>query len=163
MTVQTSYSIDHGEAYAGMVADQQLRNQVSRLNNTGAIIAYGKGVITGSVEGAMAVATAAFTAAKFIGILQYELNQAQADGAIAGVPDKRDGTVVSDGVVWAENLVAVVQDDPVFLRIGTTDTGSWSNVVGAGVTLGQLIPNAKWVSTQSTVKGLARIKFNVGG
>lgn len=163
MTVQTNYGIDHGVAYAGMVADMQLVNAVSRLNNTAATIPYGKGVVTGSVEGAMALPTAVTTVAQVTGILQYELNRAQADGGVAGAVVNQDASVVTDGVVWADNLVAVVQDDPVYLRIGATDTGSWSNVVGAGATLGLLIPGAKWVSTQATVGGLARIKFTVGG
>lgn len=51
MTVQTSYSIDHGEAYAGMPVDQQLINIVSKLNASGATIVYGKAVATDTDAG----------------------------------------------------------------------------------------------------------------
>ena len=51
MSVQNTYGIEHGIAYAGMVADMQLVNSVSRLNKTGSVIEYGKGVVSDGDNG----------------------------------------------------------------------------------------------------------------
>lgn len=162
MTVQTTYSIDHANAYAGMVADMQLINQVSRLNKTGAVIPYGKGVVT-DTEGSMKIPTPTSTLLEVNGVVMYEINRAQADGAVAGAVDLQDASVISKGAVWVKVLVSVAKDDQAFLRIGSTDTGDFSNVVGAGVTLGLALTGSKFL-TSAAADGLALLSLdNVGG
>jgi hypothetical protein len=161
MPVQGGYTINHNPALAGMVADGQLINSVSRLNKSGANIAYGKGVVTDGEYGAK-LPVPASTAAQFNGVLKYELNRAHTDAAPSGAVPDYDMTILSAGAIWVKVLDTVVKDDPVYLRVGATDAGDFSGVVGTGVTLGVLIPNAKFVSG-GAAGSLVKISMTVGG
>ncbi len=165
MTVQTAYSTEHGVAYAGMPADLQLLNTVSRLNSTGDVIPYGYGVVTDDTvtgdQDAMRLPTENDVYSQFNGIVMYEINRAQADGAVAGAVDNNFGTVITEGVVWTLAVVAVTKDDPVYLRIFTSDIGRFTNVADGGNTI--LITGAKWVSTTGAVNTLAKISLGLGG
>lgn len=161
MSVQTSYSISHGVAYAGMVADAELCNVISKLNKGTTVIPYGLGLVTDGEDGAK-IPVPASVAAEFVGVAMYELNRAQADGDVAGITAKRDGSVVTHGVIWVEALVTVAKDDDVFVRVGATDPGKFSNVVGAGVTLGVQVPNAKFL-TGGDAGDLVKISLGLGG
>lgn len=160
MAVLGGNSIDHGVAYAGQVADLQLRNAVSKLNKTGASIAYGKGVVTDDEESAkLPVPTS--TAAEFNGVVKYELNRARQDGE-SGAPDGYDMTVVTEGVIWVKVLDTVAKDAPVYLRVGATDAGDFSGIVGTGDTLGVLLPNTKFL-TGGDAGDLVKISLGLGG
>ena len=160
MTVQTTYAIDHNEAYAGMKADQQVNNTVSKLNKSAANIEFGKAIASdGEDGGKLPLAVAANT---FVGVAMRELNRAIADGdALGAVPD-RDFTVITHGAVWVTVLDTVAKDDPVYMRVGATDTGDFSGIVGAGVTLGVLLPNVKFL-TGGDAGDLVKISIGVGG
>lgn len=158
MSVQTTYLSEHAEGYAGMIADGQLRNTISKLNGTGSTIEYGKGVFTDGETGM--TTTGAATA--FIGFLVRELNRAYAPSDTFGCPDKRDGSVMTEGVMWVKAAVTVAKDDPVYVRTGATATGDVSNVVGTGATLGVLVANAK-VLTGGDVGELVKISLGLGG
>ena len=161
MSVQTTYGIEHGAAYAGMVADLQLCNTVSKVNKGASTIAYGLGLVTDGETGAK-VPVPASTAAQFVGVAQYELNRAQADGADAGIPVDRDGSIVTHGVVWVEVLDTVAKDAPVYLRVGATSPGKFSGIVGTGATLGVLIAGAKFL-TGGDAGDLVKISLGIGG
>lgn len=160
MAVLGGNSIDHGVAYAGQVADLQLRNAVSKLNKTGASIAYGKGVVTDDEESAK-LPVPASTAAQFNGVVKYELNRARQDGE-SGAPDNYDMTVVTEGVIWVKVLDTVAKDAPVYLRVGATDAGDFSGIVGTGDTLGVLLPNTKFL-TGGDAGDLVKISLGLGG
>lgn len=160
MAVLGGNSIDHGVAYAGQVADLQLRNAVSKLNKTGASIAYGKGVVTDDEESAK-LPVPASTAAEFNGVVKYELNRARQDGE-SGAPDNYDMTVVTEGVIWVKVLDTVAKDAPVYLRVGATDAGDFSGIVGTGDTLGVLLPNTKFL-TGGDAGDLVKISLGLGG
>lgn len=160
MAVLGGNSIDHGVAYAGQVADLQLRNAVSKLNKTGASIAYGKGVVTDDEESAK-LPVPASTAAQFNGVVKYELNRARQDGE-SGAPDNFDMTVVTEGVIWVKVLDTVAKDAPVYLRVGATDAGDFSGIVGTGDTLGVLLPNTKFL-TGGDAGDLVKISLGLGG
>ncbi len=164
MTVQTSYSIDHGEAYEGMPVDLELCNTVSRLNKSGVVIPYGHGVVTEDDNSAR-LPTAGDTAEAFNGSVMRELNRAYTDGQTFGALDGRDMTVITHGAVWGRALAAVTKDDPVYLVVsdGTgTNQGKFTNVVGAGATLAVEIIGAKWVSSAGA-GDLAKISLGLGG
>lgn len=161
MSVQTTYGIEHGAAYAGMIADLQLCNTVSKVNKGASTIAYGLGLVTDGENGAK-VPVPASTAAQFVGVAQYELNRAQADGGVAGIPVDRDGSIVTHGVVWVEVLDTVAKDAPVYLRVGATNPGKFSGVVGTGATLGVLIAGAKFL-TGGDAGDLVKISLGIGG
>lgn len=166
MSVQNSYGIDHNKAYAGMVADQQLLNTVSRLNNTAAIIPYGRAVVTGSVEGAIKLPDNASTAAELNGVAMYELNRAYQDGEEIGAVVGQDTTVATVTCIWVEVVEAVVKDDPAFFVIGdgnpNTDLGKFSNVAGAALKAAVAIPAAKFVSAAAAGE-LAKVSISLGG
>lgn len=160
MPVLGGNTIDHGKAYAGMVADLQLVNTVSKLNKGTVGIAYGKGLVTDGEDGAK-LPESGSTAAQFVGINKYELNRARTSTE-TGATAKYDMTLVTAGVVWVTVLDTVAKDAPVYLRVGSTGTGNFSGVVGTGATLGVLIPNAKFV-TGGTAGQLVKVSLVVGG
>lgn len=161
MTVQTSYSIDHGRAYAGMTDDQQVANFTSALNTGSATIPYGKGVVT-SGNGAD-LPGGSSTAAEFMGVNRRVLDRAYQDGDTFGAPVDRDMTLQTMGTIWvvaAEDGIA--KDDPAFLRVGSTNTGDWANDAGTGVTASVAIPNAKFL-TAGDEGELVLLSLTVGG
>lgn len=160
MPVLGGNAIEHGQAYAGMVTSLQLTNAVSKLNTGAASIAYGKGVVSDGEQGAV-LPTATSTAGEFVGIVKYELNRARQDGE-TGAPVDRDMTVVTAGEVWVKVLDTVAKDDPVYLRVGATDTGDFSGIVGADATLGVLIPGAKFTSG-GDAGDLVKVSLVIGG
>lgn len=160
MPVIGGNSIDHGFAYAGQVADLQLCNAVSKLNKTGASIAYGKGVVTDDEQSAK-LPEAGSTAAQFNGVVKYELNRARQDGE-SGAPDGYDMTVVTEGVIWVTVLDTVAKDADVYLRVGSTGTGDFSGIAGTGATAGVQLPNAKFL-TGGDAGDLVKISLGLGG
>lgn len=162
MVVQTSYSIDHGEAYAGMVADQQVRNTTTGLNTDTVTIPYGKGVVRDGERGIL-LPTATDVAADFKGVVMRELNRAYGDGDTFGAPVDRDATVLTAGVIWvtaASDSIAV--GEPAFLRVGATNPGDFANAAGSAATLSVAIPNAKFLTAGDT-GDLVKVSFVVGG
>lgn len=160
MPVQGGASIDHGLAYAGMVADLQRCNAVSKLNKGTVGIAYGKGVVTDGEDGAK-LPVPASTAAEFNGVVKYELNRARQDGE-EGAPAGYDMTVVTHGVIWVKVLDTVAKDAPVYLRVGATGAGDFSGIVGTGATLGVLLEDAKFL-TGGDAGDLVKISLGLGG
>lgn len=161
MTVQsaTSYSTTHGAAYAGMLADQQLYNTVSKLNkSTTVTIPFGRGVVTDGDDGAK-LPVSGSTAAQFVGITMRELTRAYREGDVFGAVPIRDFAVITQGVVWVPAAVTVAKDDPVYMVLAD---GTFSNVIGTGATLAVLVNNAKWVSSAATGV-LAKISLGIGG
>lgn len=165
MAVQTTYASEHGAAYAGMPADGQLCNTVSRLNASGATIPYGLGVVTDTAvtdSDAATLPTGSSTAEQFNGVVMREVNRAYTDSDTFGAIDNHDMTVITHGVVWVEVLDTVAKDAPVYLRVGSTGTGKFSGVVGSGATLGVLISDAKFVSG-GDAGDLVKISLGLGG
>ena len=136
MAVQGGNALNHGVAYAGMVADGELSNAVSKVNKGTVNIAFGLGVVTDGDDGAK-LPVAGSTAAQFIGIVKRELNRAYTATDVVGAVAKRDMSVETVAPVWVTARVAVAKDDPVYLVIGDgtgTNQGQFSNVVGAAAT-----------------------------
>jgi hypothetical protein len=155
----TSYSTTHGAAYAGMLADQQLYNTVSKLNkSTTVTIPFGRGVVTDGDDGAK-LPVSGSTAAQFVGITMRELTRAYREGDVFGAIPVRDFAVITQGVVWVPAAVTVVKDDPVYMVLAD---GTFSNVIGTGATLAVLLKDAKWVSSAATGV-LAKISLGIGG
>lgn len=164
MTVQTTYGVDHGESYAGMLVDQQLHNTVSRLNKTGVVINWGKGVVTDGDNGAK-IPDSGSVATEFNGVVMRELNRAYTDeqAADAGAVPEQDFTVVTHGTIWVTAATIVAKDDPVFLRVGATNVGDFANVVGTGATASVEITNAKFLRTAAAIGDLVPISLGLGG
>lgn len=168
MPVIGGNAIDHNAAYAGMHADGELINKVSKLNGSASNIAFGLGVVTdpANLANGAVLPTNTSAAKNFIGVVYYELNRAYKEGDVFGAQSKRDMTVMTAGVVWVTALATVAKDDPVYLVIGdgttTTNVGRFTNAAGSAGTAAVLIPNAKWVSG-AAAGSLAKISLNIGG
>jgi hypothetical protein len=160
MPVLGGNAINHNAAYAGMLADGQKSNKVSRLNKGTVSIAFGKGVVTDGEDGAKLPLDAS-TAAQFNGVVTRELNRAHVDGDAGAIADY-DMTVVTEGVVWVTVLDTVAKDAPVYLRVGSTGRGDFSGIVGTGVTLGVLLPGVKFL-TAGNAGDLVKISLGLGG
>ncbi|MCW6550341.1 hypothetical protein NFB56_16000 [Yersinia ruckeri] len=167
MTVQsaTSYSTTHGAAYAGMLADQQVYNTVSRLNKSSTVtIPFGYGVVSDGDNGAR-LPVAGSLNENLVGITMRELTRAYREGDVFGAVPERDFAVITRGVVYVTATVTVTKDQPVYLIVGDgtgTNQGKFSNVVGAGANLGILVVGAKWV-TSAAAGALAQISLSLGG
>ena len=161
MSVQTTYTLDHAEAYAGMKADQQVHNAVSKTNLGASIIPYGKAIVTDTETGGK-LPTGASVAKDFIGVAMRELNRALADGDVLGAVIDNDFSVFTHGVIWVTVLDTVAKDADVYMRIGATGLGDFSGVIGAGVTEGILLPGVKFV-TGGDAGDLVKISIGVGG
>lgn len=163
MSVQTTYAIQHAAAYAGMIADLQLANIVSKLNaEASATIPYGKGVVRSGVGGAL-LPTSGSVAADFVGVAVRELNRAYADSDTFGAPVDRDLSVMTAGAIWVKAAEAgIVAGDAAFLRVGATNTGDFANDAGTGATLSVAIPGAKFL-TSGGAGELVLLSLAIGG
>jgi hypothetical protein len=160
MAISGGYTINHAAAIAGMVADGQLLNPISKLNKSSTVyIPYGHGVVTDGEDGAK-IPVPGSTAAQFNGVVKYELNRAHTDATSGAVP-RYDMTIISEGVIWVYVLDTVVKDAPVYLRVGATDPGKFSGIVGTGVTLG-VLAGAKFL-TGGDAGDLVKISLGLGG
>lgn len=161
MTVQATYGTEHGKYYKGMLPDAQLSNAISKLNKGTQTIEYGVGVFSDGDDGAK-LGEAGASAGNFVGFVMRELNQAYRESDTFGVPANNDMSVVTFGTIVVKAVVNVSKDDPVFVRVGATDTGDCSNVAGTGATEAVAVPNAKF--TQSVAAGeLVVISLGLGG
>ncbi|QDP56537.1 MAG: hypothetical protein Tp118SUR00d2C21406351_43 [Prokaryotic dsDNA virus sp.] len=161
MAIVGGYTLNHNAAYAGMVADGQLLNSVSRVNKGTDNILFGKGLVSDGEDGAK-LPVPASTAAQFNGVLKRELNRAHTDADPQGALPKYDMTVVTEGVIWVTVLDTVAKDAPVYLRVGATDAGDFSGIAGTGDTAGVLLPNAKFL-TAGDAGDLVKISLGLGG
>lgn len=162
MTIQGGYTINHNAAFAGMVADGQLCNTVSRLNkSTTVYIPYGSGVVTDGEDGAK-LPESGSTAAQFNGVVKYELNRAHTDASPDGALPLYDMTVITEGTVYVKVLDTVAKDADVYLRVGATGNGEFSGVAGSGATLGVQITRAKFL-TGGDAGDLVKISLGLGG
>lgn len=143
MSVQTSYSVYHGEKYAGQVVN--LIDSVSRYNGTGAAIPFGYAVVSDGA-GKAKLPTSTDTALTFEGIAMREVNRAYGPNDTFGAVDGQDFTVVT-----AAGKVAVVAgatvglNDAVYFGVGDDVAGKFTNAAGTGVTAAVLIPKAKFL------------------
>lgn len=161
MAVQTEYSIDHKQAYVGMIADRQILNTVSKLNKGSVNIEFGKAIVTDGENGGKLV-LAASVEKEFIGVALRELNRAIEEGDTLGAVAGQDFSVVTHGVIWVKATETVAKDDPVFVRVGATNTGDFANILGVGVTLGISISGAKFLTGGGT-GDLVKISIGLGG
>lgn len=156
-----SYSLNHGKAFQGMVADGELANIISKLNTDTVTIGYGKAVVRDG-DNAAKLPVAGSGAGNFVGVAVRELNRSYLDSATFGAVVAKDFSVLTAGVIWVTALEAVVSGDPAFFRVGSTGTGDFSKSAGAAETLSVAIPGAKFVSS-GAAGTLVKLSIVVGG
>lgn len=147
MSVQTSYSVYHGEKYAGQVVN--LIDSVSRYNGTGDSIPFGYAVVSDGA-GKAKLPTASDTALTFEGIVMREVNRAYSVGETFGAVDGQDFTVVTAaGKMAVVAGSSVAQDDAVYFGVGADVAGKFTNAAGTGATLAVLLSKAKFLEDGS--------------
>ena len=161
MAVQGGNKIDHAPAYAGMVADLQLSNRTSQLVK-GANVPFGYGVVRGAADGQVVLPTSGSVAGDFVGVAVYELNRAYTTGEVVGATKDMSGTFMTAGVIWASPAAAVADGDKVFLGVGATVAGRFTNAAGTAGTAAVEITGAKWLDTAAS-NGLSRVSLVIGG
>lgn len=159
--IAASYSINHDKAFAGMVADGELANIISKLNTDTVNIAYGKAVVRDGANGAK-LPTAASVAADFVGVAVRELNRSYQNADVFGAVVSKDFSVLTAGPIWVKVAEDVVAGDPLFVRVGATNTGDFAKQAGASGTLSVAISGAKFV-TSGVSGSLVKASFVVGG
>lgn len=120
MAITKKVALVHDKAYAGMVADLQLANRVSRFNATSAVIPFGTAVQADTDAGSMKPIASGGTA---IGVLVRELVDVTNPGSEQGVNVGKTGTVLTDGVIWVKAYEAVTVGGNVFAGVGATVKG----------------------------------------
>lgn len=163
---QTSYGLQHGKYVAGMVADGEVNNSISKVNNSAQTLRYGRFVARDGDNGMMPL-LATTTAANILGLVRYELNQAQGlTGNVAGIPPERTGSILTMGAAPVECITTAVSGTQVFVVVGdgTSDTnvGKVANAAGTGANTAVAFPGATFAEA-ATANSLVKISLKVGG
>lgn len=160
MAITKTVALVHDKAYAGMVADLQLANRVSRLNTTSAVIPFGTAVQADTDAGSMKPVATGGTA---IGVLVRELVDVTNPGSVQGVNVGKTGTVLTDGVIWVKVHEAVDVGGDVFAGVGATVKGYFCKNEGATNAEAVRIVGAKYLDAATAKDDLVRIKITIGG
>jgi len=161
--VQQAYALTHTALLEGQLSDIRNNTVVSRINETGAVIPFGNGVVYNSAgtvgESAKTIAAAADT---FLGVnvLTYVDETALDANSRPGVKDKQMLNVASEGAVAVYVHGAV--DPTTVVRVIHTATGvkyagQFSSTVISGKTA--TLANARYL-TSTTGSGIAILELN---
>lgn len=159
----TGYGLNHGNAFAGMVADDQVSNVVTKTNITATTVPYGKGVVrdtTTNTETGIGTITTTTTAAMFVGVAVRELNRAYNTGDTFGAVPAKNFSVLTAGTIWVTVRETVVPGDAACLIINATNPGDFKKTAGANDAVA--ITGAKFL-TGATTGNLAKLSLVVGG
>ena len=159
----TGYGLNHGNAFAGMVADDQVSNIVTKTNTTATTVPYGKGVVrdtTNNTETGIGTIATTTTAAMFVGVAVRELNRAYNTGDTFGAVPAKDFSVLTAGTIWVTVRETVVPGDAACMIINATNPGDFKKTAGANDAVA--ITGAKFL-TGATSGGLAKLSLVVGG
>lgn len=161
--VQQAYALTHTALLEGQLSDIRNNTVVSRINETGAVIPFGNGVVYNSAgtvgESAKTIAAAADT---FLGVnvLTYVDETALDANSRPGVKDKQMLNVASEGAVAVYVHGAV--DPTTVVRVIHTATGvkyagQFSSAVISGKTA--TLANARYL-TSTAGSGIAILELN---
>jgi hypothetical protein len=159
----TGYGLNHGNAFAGMVADDQVSNVVTKTNITATTVPYGKGVVrdtTTNTETGIGTIATTTTAAMFVGVAVRELNRAYNTGDTFGAVPAKDFSVLTAGTIWVTVRETVVPGDAACLIINATNPGDFKKTAGGNDAVA--ITGAKFL-TGATTGNLAKLSLVVGG
>lgn len=155
MPVQGGYTLNHGIAYAGQLADLQASNTVTHLNKTSAAIPFGRFVADDGFDGMKLPATGEAIA----GVTRRQLDHATPDsGAFAIQPD-HDGGVVTLGSIWVEATEEFEAGDLVGVVVAAgADQGKAQVAANAAAA----VPNTVVVGYDAE-RQLVQVSIRVGG
>lgn len=160
MAITKAVGLVHDKAYAGMVADLQLANRVSRLNSTAEVIPFGSPVQADTDPETMKPLASGGKAA---GVVVRELVDVTYTDQAHGVNAGKTGTVLTDGVIWVKAYEAVTAGGDVFGGVGADVKGYFCAAAGSAGTEAVQITNAKYLDSATNKDELVRIKLTIGG
>lgn len=163
---QSVYTLQHDKYVAGLVADSEVSNTISKVNASAQTLQYGR-FVARSGDNSMMPIIATTTAGNILGALRYEVNRAYGQtGNVAGVPPERDGSVMTMGAIAIESVTTAVAGAPVFVVVGdgTSDTniGKVANAAGTGANTAIALPGAIYAEAATAGK-LVKITLKIGG
>jgi hypothetical protein len=132
-TYQTTYPTAIPNGYAGMIANGETSNRISRTVEDATAIAFGVPVFRGVGDHGVTVTP---TATKLMGITiaNYAAPPVQATGVQAdSYPQYSTAGILTKGVIWVNSSVAVADGDQAYVTPGGAITNvSTSNVILPG-------------------------------
>ena len=152
---QTSYSVEAERAFAGMLAefDNTTKSSISRANETGAAVAFGKPAVAGT-DAEKQFLTPTGAGDLFQGITVHKFGTE--DPTDDGIADDEPAELLRRGKIWVVAKTVVAVGDQVFWD-HTTNPGTWRNDATTAVEVEQ----AKWATATSGVDELAVIDINM--
>lgn len=130
--VQFTYSTTRAVGYAGMIANGETSNRISRTVEDATAIGFGKPVFRGAGDhGVTATPSAALMG---ITIANYAAPPVQSTGAEAdSYPQYSTAGILTQGVIWVSSSVAVADGDQAYVTSGGVITNvSTSNTILTG-------------------------------
>ncbi|GGZ21785.1 structural cement protein Gp24 [Asticcacaulis endophyticus] len=131
--VQSTYDTTHPVGYAGMIANGETSNRISRTVEDAAAIPFGKAVFRGAGDHGCILAP---TAGALLGITiaNYAAPPVAATGAQAdSYPQYSTAGILTLGVIWVSSSVAVADGDQAYVTpAGVITNVSTSNVILPG-------------------------------
>lgn len=116
ITVQSTYSATPAVGFAGMVANGETSNRISRTVEDSAGIAFGKAVFRGTGDHGC---TATAAAGKFLGVVIADVGQVPGLGETADtVAQYKTVAILNEGVIFVSASVAVNQGDAAYVTAG---------------------------------------------
>lgn len=151
MAVQSTYNETMDAARAGMRANMEPVDLISRTVETAAGVGFGKVVQQGTADKGCKSDLSGMTAQTYVGITMRERGvRPETPNAFA---QYESALIMRKGVIWVEVAVAVTPADIVTVTLASGAIGK--TAVGAGVVA---IPNARWESSTSGA-GLAMLRL----
>ncbi|MCW7544898.1 DUF2190 domain-containing protein [Aurantimonas litoralis] len=151
MAVQSTYNETMDAARAGMRANMEPVDLISRTVETAAGVGFGKVVQQGTADKGCKSDLSGMTAQTYVGITMRERGvRPETPNAFA---QYESALIMRKGVIWVEVAVAVTPADIVTVTLASGVIGK--TAVGAGVVA---IPNARWESSTSGA-GLAMLRL----
>lgn len=152
---QTSYSVNADQAFAGMLAefDNTTKSSISRANETGSAVAYGKPAVAGTDPTSQFLLPSG-AGDLFLGITVHR--HGSEDPTDDGIADDEPAELLRRGKIWVIAKTAVDVGDQVYWD-HTTNPGTWRNDATTAVEVTQ----AKWATATSGADELAVIDINM--
>jgi hypothetical protein len=161
--VQSSYATEYtGVGFAGQLADVGDYDAITGINEAGADVPFGVAVKQGVKDDGFANLSAGTDVVK--GVTMHRHRDPFGVGATGGVQDKEASALLRYGRMYVAVEQAVVAGDPVFCRFATGAGGAVRGAFrkDADTATAVLVKGAKYLTTQATIGGIAKVQFDAG-
>lgn len=143
MGITKQVALKHNAYFVGQVADIEVKNTISKVNGTEAVIPFGVAVAYDGEEGIKAVTTST-TSAQVCGITVREYQNVTLPNEQFGVNPQATATVLTMGAIAVVAGADVQAGDAVFVGLGADVAGKFTKVAGSGATLAVALAGAKF-------------------